>query len=167
MIVVCVPGVTCSSTCAGMFSLTITKTLGKLSWNCCFFQVWNKAIKSYAEIWKLRQRLAVAKAFEGNKRHRRSVKGQGFLTMAKGLLEICVEFSQVIYWLTTSHKPWRRLKAQLDVKNWISFSVFCQFYSCYLTANRASLPCWLKLFEERTHCNYIKRFIKPLLLQSI
>lgn len=67
---------------------------------------------------------------------------------------------------TDPRGDWNLHHIQLHVKNLTPCSFFFQFFSEYLTSNCASLPCWLKLCEERTHCNYIKRFIKPLMHQS-
>lgn len=98
------------------FPLAITKALWKLSCNCSFFQVWQKAIKSvqkYARcggvsLWGRRM-----KGIKGTSAASfiTQAKGQGFITVAKGLLEICGEFSQVSYWLTAWQKLSWGLKA--------------------------------------------------------
>lgn len=58
-------------------------------------------------------------------------------------------------------EDWRLYGVQLHGENPISCTFFQLDSECF-SSNCASLPCWLKLFEERTHRNYIKRLIKPL-----
>lgn len=111
-----VPGATSSSTCAGSFSPTTTKALWKLSCNCCFFQVWQKAIKSVQKYERCSDISLLGRCLKGTKGTSAAsfitkAKGQGIIIAAKGLLEICIEFSQVIYWQTASHKPSWGLKA--------------------------------------------------------
>lgn len=97
----CVPGVASSSTCAGMFSLTITKALWKLSWNCSFFQVWNKAIKSVQKYERCGDISPFGKAFEGNKRHQCSIV---YNTSKRARLYYCGERSSGnMCWILSGH----------------------------------------------------------------